>query len=713
MKKIYFLISILIAFLIPSVNASFTKKDFLIKNEDINITAGKYLNLSYQNGQFYLWDNSSNSDQHAIGIFINNDQSYLLDNFGVFWSLDYQIINFTRISNQHGIAKIKYFQDENKTEYFNQNFIIKLENNSLTVDSSTILSSTYSGYTILDETNEVFVAYGIGLDLIEIQNNNQVTTLILPYDKGDFPTLFYTINSSSGIFVAGDKYFYLLQNISSGGQVTQIKIELQTPNKNNNNVVVINSNNVLIRAEENTLHVIDSSNGNIINSYSPIDEIWSKANNFAFALTVDTFILNISFDNAATEGRPYLVKINDWNNLVAIPNIKTLEEFKISNNSSNSGIFINRDLEANNFTYQSSDDTFVITKLGKLNSFQLINDKLSFASYGNNNLLLSPEINPAWAIKTNIEFSNQHSNQQSNFLNNMIVTPDEIVNNQNTYITNGTVNLTINDPSLVEVIVESQSGTRILRPERNIVNYNFLNFDDYKLTITFTTSSTNQSLNYQVNIINFINKNLVNISGQNLISYVGVTKSQLYDIKVVDQTNAFTIDNYDYRYLQYVDLSVFEDATNIVVKNVYKLKNNSKIKISGEDNFYGLKIVNLLNQVESIYLGFSKDAINPMVDFWSTNYGKNLMNQALGHRYLEKELRAMNSEQILQLISASNTWHAIAIQGKAIVIIVVTIFAIALAATLTSIIANIILDKQIEIEEVEKNKILKNPLDAY
>ncbi|MGL5268530.1 MAG: hypothetical protein ACRC8P_02045 [Spiroplasma sp.] len=700
MKKKYFLITILIAFLLPNFfsTISSTNNENNYQNyqsEEINIDSSKYLNLSYQKGNFYSWNQIDNVDQHIIGIFTENEQSYLLDNVGIFWTLDYQIINFYRIDNKNAIVQIAYFQDENKEEYFNKNFFVQLENNKMIIIGSAIRSENPYFAVLKENDVKYIVAYGIGLDLIEIKTQN-VKTLIRPADNSRCINSFYSIDNNSGIFIGSDQYFYLLKDIT--GTLTQVKINLRASTKNNpNNVVVINDRKIVIRDKENALYFVELNQNVIVNAWKKL----SIAKNIAFVLNEDTFILNVSEKNSGSEnGIPYLIKVNNWNNLIRIPNIKSIKNFMIISN--NNGIFIDKNLTANMFTYQNNNDSFILSNFGTLNSFQFVNNNLFFGTFQNQNLLMSHESNQVWSAKKNIQFI---SNGNGNLLNTVIRTKEADIEYQNTYFSDESVNFSINDNKLVEVVILSKSEKNILKPKRNNVTYTFLNFDDYHIIIKFVNNDLSFSLDYYVKIKDFSNKSLINISGPNITSYVGYAKitleNKLYDIKSINQSNTFRINKYNYNYLQYVQLFVYDDTKNMVVKNVFNLSENNEIKIndSHEIFFFGLKIVNLLNQVSWIYLGFNKNGVQPMLNFWDTSFGKNLMNKALARRHLKTDLKNMNSQQIQKLIQISVNWQAIEIQGKLIIIGLISIFFIALMGMIFSIGYNIFLNKKILITE--------------
>lgn len=719
MKKVYFLVVTLIMFLIPGVtsiakNVSLTETNIFnnLNNDEINFDSSKYLDLSYQDGNFYSWNQTDDTNQHVVGIFTNNNQqSYLLDNLGIFWSLDWQIFNFYRISDNIGVAQIAYFQNENKEEFFNRNFFVYLKDNKMTIGSAPILSENPYFVGLKQNDSKYIVSYGLGLDLIEI-TTQKVKTLIAPNKNSGFMTSFYSVSSESGIFVGSDQYYYLMKNITS--TATQTKINLKAPLFHSNNVVSVNEENLIIRDENSNLYFINISQDIVINDWKKK----SSAKKIAFLINQDTFILNISEKNSGSEyGAPYLVKTDNWNSLIKINNITSIRDFMILNE--NSGIFIDKNLTANIFTYQTND-SFNVNKIGTLYSFQFINKSLFFGTVQNRNLLVSQQINKIWGVQKNIHF---FSNGNGNLLNTVIRGKEKDIFYQNTYFSDAAVNFSITDRKLVEIVITSKSGTNILRPKQHSASYVFSDFDNYHIVIKFNDNGTIFILEYDVKIRNFPTQDLINIVGSNVItSYVGYAKvglkDNLYDVKSINQDETFKVNKYDYEYLQYVQLVVYDDDTkNMVVKNVFNLTENSEIKgkndeIIDKSFFFGLKVVNLLNQENWIYLGFTKNGVQPMVNFWDTDFGKNLMNKALARRYLRAELKDMNSQQIKQLIWISNTWEAREIQGKAIVIIVITVFFVALVSSVFSIGYNIFLNKQIEFTEVEKNKILKNRLDS-
>lgn len=710
MKRKFFLINILLFFLAPSLISTFSSIPKINLHENnaeiaaINVATENYLNLSYQNGIFYSWDQTDSDEQHSIGIFSIDGQSYLLDNFGVFWSLDYQITKFYRVSDQRGIARIKYYQDENQKEYTDGNFIVELNNNKMTFVSTTPLATENNDFVVLSDTS--VVSYGVGLDFIDMSNQS-VTNLIPPYENGKFPTSFTKINADSGIFVDGDQYFYLLKNITSSAIGSKEKINLQAPFSNATNVVTINDSNVVLRSSNNGLYFLDTNDVSNIRDW----QTNSHAKNIAFVLSQDTFILNVDYFNPTIQyGKPYLVKTSDWENLIEIPNIKTISNFGFTNDAN--GVLIDKDLIASDFTYNSADDTFVLTNLGTLNNFQFVNKNLVFGSVKENNLLISSKANKVWAATNSIQLAKTSSKLTDNLLNNVIVTKDEEIDYKNSFFADGPATLNVTNEALVNVEIKSASVNRILTPIRNQVTYEFSNFETYQVAANFFSDDTAYTLNYQVTIVSFLNKSLLEISGTNLVSYVGASKELLYDIKSLDKTGVFTIDQFDYSYLQYVQLLIFHDAENMVVENRHNLISVTEVKFSeaNEDYFYGVKMVNLLNQISWIYLGFS-NGTKPMIDFWDTERGQSLMNQALTHKWLERDLRNLNAQQIENLLITSRNWTSIEVQGKAIVISLVSVFAIALAAIVISIGYNIHLNEWIEIRQVEQNKILKNPLD--
>lgn len=718
MRKSYFLMTILLLLFASSFttivgNLNDDNSNVADNNPEINIPDARYLNLSYKNGAFYSWDQTDNDEQHIIGIFSTDDQSFLLDNFGVFWSLDYQIINFSRINETKGIAEIKYFQAENKREYFNKNFLIELNqaNKNITMNN-TPLAIDNTNITVLNENYAV--ASGVGLELIDISNPENINYIIPAYENDEtFPTSFYRINDDSGIFVNDDQYFYLVTNISSGN-VTKTKIELEASLKDD--VVVIDDNHLVIRDEDNILYfaVIEGTNvtfdpwGENDNNFRT-----SKAKNVAFRLTDDTFIVNFSFVNSSSEyGAAYLVKINDWKTLIDIPNLKTISNLMFTDE--NSGILVDKDLTASNFIYQSDNDSFDLATLGTLNNFQFINKNLIYGSIKEDNLLISKNLNQMWALRQNVQFNLRNINSSDNLLNHVIRTKDEEeINYQNTYFANGSANLTITDAKLIQVTIASSSGQRILKPTNNTVDFAFLAFDTYQVEINFTNDGVEDFLTYQVKIVNFAEQKLLAITGSDIISYVGSAKKNLYDIKAIDSKNAFTINDYNYDYLQYAELAIYDDAKDIVTRNVYKLQENSEIKINTlePDLFYGVKTINLLNQVNWTYLGFIRNNVLPMADFWDSPDGQDLMKQALMHRYLERDLRKISAEEINKLMIISDGWYSIAIQGKATVITIISIFVIALISIIAAISSNVYLNKKIAIVQVEQNRILKNPFD--
>lgn len=724
MKK-SFLISMFAILFVPTLMSSGFKQNSINEADDksvvTNIPSENYLNLNYSNGTFFPWDQSNTgeepSEQYIIGVFSTNEQSYLLDNFGVFHTLEYEISKFSAITNQLGVALIKYFEDENGAGSFNESFIVKLENNKITIVSP-ILFSENPNFTVLDKNN--LVAAGIGLDLIILNDDGEVSSdsknLIPPYANDKyFKTSFVALDENRGIFVGDDKYFYYLSDIKNN--VEPIKINLTTPNQNTN-VVVIDKDHVVLRTEGNALYYVDVNQPNVLNAWMNGDQpVTSNAKNLAFIVNDESFILNIAVGNSSTEyGSAFLVKKSDWDNLQEIPNIATVSNFAFTNQTEGKGIFVDKDLQAYSFVY--ADDKFTTSNLGALYNFQLINQDLIFGSLNGNNFLISGTPNKTWAFNKSIKFVLNSSKTTDNLLNNVIATKDEEISYQNTYFANGSSSITVEDSALQQIQIEDSSGgIRIIKPSLNsdTATYDFLNFDEYKVTISFFSDSTTYELVYQVKIVNFAKQELVKIlsSGSTLNSYVGSSKEVLYDIKAIDQKDTFTIDGFNYNYLQYAELTTFGDTKDMVVKSLHLLQPDTEVKINNQDKslFFGVRIVNLLNQVNWIYLGFTEDGKMPMTDFWDTAHGQDLLNQALMHRYLERDLRAMNSNQVKNLLLDSNNWHSIAVQGKAIVITIISVFGISILAIITSIIRNAVLNKKIMALQIEQNRTFKNPLD--
>lgn len=724
MKK-SFLISIFVILFAPTLMSNFSifEKNNINETDDTatDIPSENYLNLNYHNGTFFPWDQSSvgeqASEQYIIGVFSTSKQSYLLDNLGVFHTLEYEISKFSRITAQLGVALIKYVADETGEEHFNESFIVKLENNTMKIVSP-ILFTENPNFIILDKNN--LVATGIGLDLIILNDEGEVSTdsktLIPPYANGKyFKTSFVAIDENRGIFIGDDKYFYYLSDIKNNSD--PIKINLTAPNQNTN-IIVVDKEHVVLRAQDNVLYYINVNQPDVLNTWMINEKpVTSNAKNLAFIINDESFILNIGTGNSSTEyGSAYLVKKSEWNDLQKIPNIATISDFTFTNQEEGKGIFVDKDLKAYNFLYAEND--FTISNFGTLYDFQFINKDLIFGSLNGNNFLISETPNKIWAFNKSIEFTPVSSKTTDNLLNNVIVTKDEEIFYQNTYFANGSSSIIVEDNSLQQIQVEDSSGgIRIIKPSLNThsATYNFLNFDEYKVTISFFSDSSTYELVYQVKIINFAKQELVTIlsSGSAPTSYVGSSKEVLYDIKTVPQRDTFTIDGFNYNYLQYAELTTFGDTKDMVVKNLHILQPDTEVKFTVQDKnlFFGVRVVNLLNQVSWIYLGFIQDGVLPMTDFWDTTHGQDLLNQALMHRYLERDLRRMNSDQIKSLILDSHNWHSIAVQGKAIVITIISVFAISIFAIMASILRNAVLNKKIAALQIEQNRIFKNPLD--
>lgn len=725
MKKNYFLISIFAILFIPGLISGLSSTDIKTQeiNEDtepINIAPENYLNLSFQNGTFYSWNQMpiEQNEQHIVGVFNTKEESFLLDNFGVFWSLDYQINKFHRINDQYGIAQIKYFQDQEKNGYIDRNFVVKLENNQIKITSSPINTENFTFVTLNDN---YILASGLGLDLIQIDNQGvlvgDVKILVPPYEKEGFATTaFYMIDENSGFFVDSDRSFSLLKNIRTKPEPDRQLLDIKAPSKTGKNAVVVSEKKAVLRDEQNNLYFVDIDQG----TFEPwLDEesnsIKSNAKNIAFALDTEDFILNITVTNSSSEyGTPYLVKINEWKKLEEIPEIKTISNFMITDKDENKGVFIDKNLNATNFIYEN--EKFSINTFGNLNNVQFINKNLIFGSLKGHDLLISEAGNNIWAKMKSVNFAPNSIRTSDNLLNNMIVVEgEEPIDYQNTYFANGSASISVTDDVLKQVTIKNSTGQRILTPPvgSHNINFTFSNFDKYQVTIEF---NNDVELFYQVNIINFANKELFKISSSSsdISSYVGTTKDVLYDIKIIDQKDTFTISDYDYNFLEYIELTIYGDAKDMVVKNVYNLQGASEIKkgdATDPDLFFGLKTVNLLNQVNWVYLGFSSNGVAPMPDFWDTEKGQDLMYQALMHRYLERDLRKMNSQEIEKLMDDSIGWHSIATQGKAIVFTIISIFGVSIIAIIVSIIVNSYFDRRIEIAQVEKNKGFKNTID--
>lgn len=726
MKK-SFLISMFVILFAPTLMSNFgiLEKNNISKTDNniavTDIPSENYLDLIYHNGVFFPWNQATlsaePSEQYVIGVFSTNEQSYLLDNLGVFHTLEYEIGKFSRITDQLGVALIKYLEDENGEEHFNESFIVKLDNNKMSIVSP-ILFSKNSNFTVLDKNN--LVATGIGLDLVILNDDGEVSTnsknLIPPYANGKyFKTSFVAIDENRGIFIGDNKYFYYLSDIKNNS--APIKINLTTPNQNTN-VVVIDKDHVVLRGEGNALYYIDVNQPDVLNAWVVNEKpVTSNAKNLAFIVDAESFILNVALGNSSTEyGSAFLVKKSEWNNLQKIPNIATIGNFTFTNQAEGKGIFIDKDLQAYNFLY--ADAKFTISNLGALYDFQFINQDLIFGSLNGNNFLISATPNKTWAFNKSIIFTPNSLRTTDNLLNNVIMTKDEEISYQNTYFADGSSSIIVEDNALQQIQIEDSSGgIRIIKPSLNSNSaiYDFLNFDEYKVTISFFSDSTIYELVYQVKIVNFAKQDLVKIlsSGSTIKSYVGSSKEVLYDIKAIEQKDTFIIDGFNYNYLQYAELTTFGDTKDMVLKNLHLLQPNSQVKFDSQEKnlFFGVRIVNLLNQVSWVYLGFTQNGKLPMIDFWDTTNGQDLLKQALMHRYLERDLRAMNSNQIKSLMLDSNNWHSIAVQGKAIVITIIIVFGISIFAILGSSIRNAVLNKKIATLQIEQNRTFKNPLD--
>lgn len=672
-----------------------------LTSDNINIDKDKYLPLAYNNGQFFSWNHSNITSEHATGIYTSNDnKSYLLTNTGVFINLNYQILNFTRINDALGIAQISSYIDSTGLLWTNKNFIVALDSiGNFIVQYDKPIKTQNNDFVIVDDTH--FFAYGVGLDLITISGNNIiVTSKVNPYENGYFPTNLYLLDATSALFINGDKQIYYLTDIL--GNFTRQALGVYIFANSNKVIGIIDNKHFVFRDYGSEVYYYDLA----IMQFSDLNCI-SYAYNFFFQINSDEFIINTSHNNGTYNfGIPYLFNINNLSQPIIIAIKNNLINMVV--NPYNQGVFIDGISVA--YRFELVNDKFNFTKIGNIDHYQDINQNLGFGSFQGTDFLLAATSNLNWLLQKSIIIS-PISNNPMNFINNLIPANQAMIDHKNSYFSNGFLNLKINNKDLVSATVVSTQGTINLNPVNNIIDYNFSAFLKYKLTINFITNGNSYQFTYQINIDNFTENKLFNIFAPNIINYVGYTNNQLYDIQAIDSHASFTVTAFNYDLLQSVQLIRFD--TNLVIRSIINVNQGDTIALSVIDRYAlreylcALKVEDFLNQTTMIYLGFIQDdGTKPMPPFWESTKGQDLRKEALLRNYTDKQLDAMNAAAINKLIQEATAWNLIKVQATTLAYIIIGAITISSSAAIISFIYNLYLKRKTRLNPKMKKEVI-------
>lgn len=729
MKKIYTLIFTIILSLSSTsyFNSIFKISDSSKTNISNEINDSNFLFLNSKNGHFFSWnkeDTTSKTTEQVIGIYSKkNTSSYLLTNFGTFIKINYNITNFLRIDNTYGLATIRYYKHYNKNtnqinEYTNKTFLVKLNNKRIDFINFVPLYTINTKFCILDKND--IIAYGNSLDLINISDKNdpKITNLSpVPSSGTNNENEFFTTSDNSGVFLNNNGNYEFFNNITNNLEITNLNISGNLQYKNN--LVMINNTNFILRANNGSLYFFQNLN---VNNPKLLNEK-SLAINFAFNINNKYFMINKSSNNSSTIfGTPELLSIDQPNKIVKT-NLKN-EPTTLNNmifNTNNKGVFIDGDDNAFTFNLDSNFDSnfnFNYVKLAKINSYSAVNNNLGFTNIDNNEYLYSFTNNEKWSEKQSINISVADSNTL-NILNKEVIDENNtvIANYKNTYASNQSVNISINNSNLKQVtFTKNNENPTTIEKKNNTINYTFEEIGNYQLKIEFNNSTI---FNYQIIISPFnfsYNKIIKNENkNENITNYVGYNVEQnIYNIKAIEQDDYYII-SFLYKKQKIANISLISYSNdNLVVKNIISLNENSIISnnfINPEKNasLYAIKITNLLGQNTFIYLGFynNNNTIPPMPKFWNSDKGKQLRSDAIKHNYSNKQLDAMNAQEINNLLVKSQEWQIAKIQGYALVYTILFVCSITSIIIFTSVIYNKNLNNKIKSKKLKKILVVK------